>query len=227
MAPRLTCDRPRLSTVTKRQEKNTVYSKISNTCTSHSLSKHHYSVMRAKTNTAALQHIPWSSTPCKILVPSAALRVGSRNRAGGRANITSHLWLYMSASVGDVVHQEVLRQRRLGYDRHLVVEGHQVARQLPVVRSVGLVQDLSKVRQRVTSRNHRAGSGVPDGTCRVSPGAVKVGLAAIRQNGTVEEKHRHRSTIPARLDRSRATRGKPHTYCLQSEKSYRALLGNR
>lgn len=95
----------------------------------------------------------------------------------------------MSASVGDVVHQEVLRQRRLGHDRHLVVEGHQVARQLPVVRSVGLVQDLLKVRQRVTSRKHRAGSGVPDGACRASPGGVQVGLAAIRQNGTVEEKH--------------------------------------
>lgn len=78
--------------------------------------------------------------------------------AGREAGI-AHLRLYMPASVGDVVHQEVLRQGRRGHDRHLVVEGYQVARQLPVVRSVGLVQDLG--RQRVTSRNHRLGQECP------------------------------------------------------------------
>lgn len=59
-----------------------------------------------------------------------------------RVSHTTHLWLYMPAGVSDVVHQEVLRQGRRRNDGHLVVQGHQVPRELPIHRGVGLVQDL-------------------------------------------------------------------------------------
>lgn len=170
-----------------------------------------------------------------ILVPSAAL---ASARAAGREGsyATSHLWLYMPTSVGDVVHQEVLRQRRRGHDRHLVVEGHQVSRQLPVVCSVGLVQDLSMVRQRVTSREYRAGSGVSDEACHGSPDAIKVGLAANSAKrhrrrkkhhfSYIRKKHHLSSILIPRDSKDHATRRNPHTHYLRSEKSYRALLGN-
>ena len=216
MTPRLTCDRRRRSTVTKRQEK-LLHIARSLTTARRTACGHTTTSVRTKTSTEPQHTLVQHAMP--ILAPSAAL--ASARAAGWEAGyVTAHLWLYMPASVGDVVHQEVLRQRRLGHDRHFVVEGHQVARQLPVVRSVGLVQDLSIVRQRVTSRNHRTESGVSHGACRASPNAVNAHLAANSAKTAPWKKKHHLSYVDSRrLKSSRAIRGKSHT-CLRSEKSF-------
>lgn len=60
----------------------------------------------------------------------------------------THLWLYMPARVGDVVHQKVLRQGRRRHHGHLVVQRHQMPCQLPVHRCVRLVQDLPIIVQK-------------------------------------------------------------------------------
>lgn len=89
--------------------------------------------------------------------------VGGSTKRRPRQTITtveqSYLRLDMPASVGDVVHEEILREGRLRHDRDFVVEGHQMPRQLPVACSVRFVQDLWSHRHAKQKHGSEEGEG--------------------------------------------------------------------
>lgn len=87
-------DRWRLSKVIKRGEETALYSQITNM---------HAATLLCEGKLTQNHSMPWSSMPSQHCVRSVALASAQAARREA-SYVTSHLWLYMPTSVGDVVH---------------------------------------------------------------------------------------------------------------------------